>query len=182
MYSKSEIRQLIRQQKKALPTEKINELSKKCVDKLIITNEYINANTICVYINYNQEIVTRDLIMHSFFAGKRVAAPKIINNQMEFFYFNSLDELEPGAFNILEPIGNSCLVDKKALIVMPGLAFDLCRNRIGYGGGFYDRYLEINPCHSKVALAYDFQIVDALETNNYDIKPDLIVTDSRIIR
>ena len=71
--------------------------------------------------------------------------------------------------------------EKNALIIMPGLAFDEKKNRIGYGGGFYDKYLERHPGLFKVALAYDFQIYKKLETEQFDIRPDIIVTDKRVI-
>ena len=87
----------------------------------------------------------------------------------------------PGAYGILEPDTKDLMKEQKALILMPGLAFDEEKNRIGYGGGFYDKYLEKHPDFFKVALPYDFQIYKKLNTEQFDIKPDIIVTDQRVI-
>jgi len=84
--------------------------------------------------------------------------------------------VEKGYANIPEPIADGPVAnDKTALVLMPGLAFDHQGHRIGYGGGFYDRFLEKEPKHPTIALCFDFQMVDELETEEFDIPVDIVL-------
>ena len=115
--------------------------------------------------------------------GKKVAVPKVLDDGlMEFYYIESFDGIEIGYCKIPEPVGGTVATDKKVLILMPGLAFDRNHNRIGYGGGFYDRYLEryADTEFTKVSLAYDFQIFDELKVEEHDKKIDAIITEDEV--
>lgn len=178
---KSTIRTKIRQQKRALNKEEILTLSKACIKKLLELDVIKNYDVICPYVSYNQEVATWDLIKQLLHMKKRVAVPKVLGTEMEFYYIKQFSDLCPGAYGILEPVMEQILEEPKALVIMPGLAFDEKKNRIGYGGGFYDKYLEKHKDYFKVALAYEFQIFETLEVEQFDIKPDIIVTDKRVI-
>jgi 5-formyltetrahydrofolate cyclo-ligase len=117
-------------------------------------------------------------------AGKRVAVPKVIGQEMEFIYLSSLKELSIGYQGIEEPAGTLVAAEKKVLMIMPGLAFDKAGNRVGYGGGFYDRYLNKNQDKDfvKLALAFDFQIVDSLTAEACDEPVDAILSECQYIR
>ena len=105
--------------------------------------------------------------------GKRVAVPKVIGDDMKFIYLEDLSRVEPGYCGIPEPIDNGPEADDPtALVLMPGLAFDSEGHRIGYGGGFYDRFLANEPGHPTLALCYEFQMVDHLETEEFDVPVD----------
>lgn len=178
---KSIIRAEIKEQKRNLSKEQILELSHSCIQKLNELECMEKYDVICPYVSYNQEVFTWDLIKQLLMDNKKIAVPKVIDDEMEFYYIHQFSDLAPGAYGILEPDTRQVMNEKNALIIMPGLAFDEKKNRIGYGGGFYDKYLERHPGLFKVALAYDFQIHKKLETEQFDIRPDIIVTDKRVI-
>jgi len=178
--NKKEIRAMIRDKKKQLSVAEIAAYSEKVCDLLCSEQVYKEAAVIYPYLAYNQEIVTRTLIEQAWKDGKAVAVPKCYeNNRMEFHRIYSFNDVEPGMYDIPEPIGGEIIEDKEALILMPGLAFDGDFNRIGYGGGYYDRYLERkqNCRFIKVAFAYEFQLLEHIETDDHDYKVDMIITD-----
>ncbi|MDD6188873.1 MAG: 5-formyltetrahydrofolate cyclo-ligase [Clostridiales bacterium] len=177
--TKKEIRSMIREKKKQLTPDEIREYSEKVCSILINEPVYKNARVIYPYLAYNQEIITDTLIERAWLDGKEVAVPKCgDNNSMEFYRIGSFEEVAPGYCDIPEPIGGDRADDSEALILMPGLAFDMSFNRIGYGGGFYDRYLDRKPgCRFvKVAFAYDFQLLEHIDAEEHDHKVDIIVT------
>lgn len=178
---KSTIRTEIKKRKRALSKEHILELSHSCLKRLMVLDCMSNYDIICPYVSYNQEVFTWDFIKQLLRENKKVAVPKVCGDEMEFYYINRFSDLVSGAYGILEPDTKDLMKEQKALILMPGLAFDEEKNRIGYGGGFYDKYLAKHPDFFKVALAYDFQIYKKLNTEQFDIKPDIIVTDQRVI-
>jgi 5-formyltetrahydrofolate cyclo-ligase len=96
---------------------------------------------------------------------------------MRFIYINDfVKEVAPGYSNIPEPIADEPVAhDETALVLMPGLAFDPQGHRIGYGGGFYDRFLSAEPGHPTLALCYGFQMMEHLETEEFDIPVDVVL-------
>ena len=108
--------------------------------------------------------------------GKRVAVPKVYGEEMKFIYLTDLTQVSKGYAGIPEPIADTPVAgDQTALVLMPGLVFDPQGHRIGYGGGFYDKFLSQEPQHPTVALCYDFQVVEKLETESFDIPVDLVL-------
>lgn len=189
MESKSEIRKYIKEKKQAMTYEAITVKSEMIKNSLINEQEYKSSENILIYVSYNQEVQTKAIITYSLNNGKNVYVPKVFTDKendnrkyMEFVRIKSLDELAKGYMGILEPVSDESEAVDTGLLVMPGLAFDENKNRIGYGGGFYDRYLsEHMSDFFKIALAFDYQIVDNIAAEEFDIKPDKIITDKRII-
>ena len=108
--------------------------------------------------------------------GKQVAVPKVYGEEMRFICLTDLTRVEKGYAGIPEPVADEPVAqDPKALVLMPGLAFDPQGNRMGYGGGFYDKFLEQEPEHPTVALCYDFQMLPHLETQSHDIPVDRVL-------
>ena len=108
--------------------------------------------------------------------GKKVAVPKVYGDEMRFLYLNDLSRVEIGYCGIPEPIDDAPVADDPtALVLMPGLAFDEAGHRIGYGGGFYDKFLASEPGHPTLALCYAFQMVDQIPTEEYDIPVDVVL-------
>lgn len=179
--TKNEIRAMIRAEKKKLSHAEILEYSEKLCDILANEPVYKNTKAIYPYIAYNQEIITTPLIRRAWQDNKRVAVPKCFSKElMEFIYIDSFSTLSPGCCGIPEPADGKIAEDSEALIIMPGLAFGRDFNRIGYGGGYYDRYLAQNS-HRKLttlALAYEFQLFDSLEAEAHDYRVDAIITAS----
>lgn len=182
--TKKEIRAMIRAQKRSLSPEYIDEYSRKLCAALCREPVYRNARVIYPYLAYNQEIVTTALIEQAWRDGKAVAVPKCYeDSRMEFHRISSFSEVEPGYCDIPEPIGGDIAEDDEVLILMPGIAFDKDFNRIGYGGGYYDRYLDRkqNCRFIKVAFAYDFQLLDHIETEEHDYKIDILIVGDRCL-
>lgn len=173
---KKELRCHIRQMKRGLREEQIVAASNDLCEQFIQTQQYIDANSVYGYLPYNQEVRTVPLLQRALDDGKRVAVPKVYGDEMRFIYISSFDDLENSSMGIPEPIADEPVAeDTTALVLMPGLAFDSDGHRIGYGGGFYDKFLAAEPEHPTVALCYDFQMMEHLDTDPHDIPVNLVL-------
>lgn len=182
MYTKFITRKTIKDRRLGLPDDMVSSLSEQIVSQFLKTILYQEAETLLVYRSIRKEVATDMLIEAAISDGKMLAAPKVEGDTMQFYYFSDLTEFEEGSFHVPEPTGGKVAIpDEHTLMVMPGVAFDLERNRIGYGGGYYDKYLAKYPDLATVALAYDCQMVEHLEVEAFDRKPNMIVTESRIL-
>ncbi len=177
---KKALRREIGEKKRALSEAQIEARSRVLADRLFAAEQYRQCKSLYAYLSFNQEVRTSPIIKRAWADGKRVAVPKGIGRDMVFIWIDSFDNLAPqGAFHIMEPIGDGPVAgDETALILMPGLAFDPNGHRVGYGGGYYDRFLEKEPDHPLVALCYDFQLVDHLEVEAHDVPVDVVITDA----
>ena len=173
---KKELRSLIRRQKQAMTEQQIVSASQRLGELFRAHPLYQHAKTIYGYLPYNQEVRTVPMLEQAIQDGKRVAVPKVIGDDMKFIYLDDLSMVEPGYCGIPEPIDDGPEADDPtALVLMPGLAFDSEGHRIGYGGGFYDRFLANEPGHPTLALCYEFQMVDHLETEEFDVPVDCVL-------
>ncbi len=175
--NKKEMRAYIRTKKRAMTEAQIVSASARLGEKLRASALYRNAKTIYGYLPYNQEVRTVPMLEQALADGKRVAVPKCYGEEMRFLYITDFEnQVAPGYANIPEPIADEPVArDKTALVLMPGLAFDPQGHRIGYGGGFYDRFLAQEPDHPTLALCYGLQMVDHLETEEFDIPVDQVL-------
>lgn len=173
---KKQLRARIREQKRAMTPEQIETASAKLGDLFAASAAYKNAKTIYGYLPYNQEVRTVPMLERALRDGKKVAVPKVYGNEMKFIYMTDLHQVEAGYAGIPEPIADEPVADDPtALVLMPGLAFDKEGHRIGYGGGFYDRFLAQEPAHPTIALCYAFQMLPRLETEGFDIPVDSVL-------
>ena len=173
---KKELRRQIREQKRAMTEAEIVEKSEKLGALFAASVLYQNAKTIYGYLPYNQEVRTIPMLEQALRDGKVVAVPKVIGDEMVFIRMDDLTQVEKGYAGIPEPIANGPAADDPhALVLMPGLAFDPQGHRIGYGGGFYDRFLASEPEHPTLALCYDFQMLPHVETEEFDIPVDCVL-------
>ena len=174
--NKQELRKSIREQKRAMTLEQIEEKSARLGELFAASEMYKKAKTIYGYMPYNQEVRTVAMLERALQDGKRVAIPKCYGDEMRFIFIDDLSKVEKGYANIPEPIADEPIADDEtALVLMPGLAFDPQGHRIGYGGGFYDKFLAKEPNHPTLALCYDFQMQDHLETEEFDIPVDAVL-------
>lgn len=181
MTNKKLTRTAIKEKRYALRESEVQTLSQECVSKVLQFPELLEAKTVCVYMPTGNEIDTSAIIQYCLENQKRVAAPRIEGDTMEFYYFQSIVDLKQGAYDIWEPTGTERVTDEESVVIMPGVAFDLDCNRIGYGKGYYDKYLSKHPNMKKIALAYEFQIVGKIKREIHDIRPEMIVTERRVI-
>lgn len=183
------LRTKIKNLRKSMDTREIAEKNEKIRENLSKIEAVKNAKNILIYVSYGREVDTKELINDFFDAGKNVFVPKVIdleNGLMIFFKIDSLEDLKKGTMGILEP-KKECvkltesLIDDEYIIIMPGLAFDKKGHRLGYGGGFYDRFNARIQRIFKVALCFNYQVLEDVSIDEYDINVDMIVTDKEII-
>lgn len=173
---KTALRRTIREKKRAMTNEEIESASKKLGQMFLASEQYQQAKTIYGYLPYNQEVRTVSILEQALLDGKRVAVPKIYGDEMRFIYLDDLTQVARGYAGIPEPVADKPVADDPtALVLMPGLAFDQAGHRIGYGGGYYDKFLADEPEHPTVALCYDFQILPAIKTEEYDVPVDCVL-------
>ena len=173
---KKELRNQIKALKRAMTEDQIDGKSQALGRLFLASDAYKNARTIYGYLPYNQEVRTVPMLEQALRDGKRVAVPKCYGDEMRFIWMTDLSQVEKGYAGIPEPIADGPVADDEtALVLMPGLAFDPQGHRIGYGGGFYDRFLSAEPGHPTLALCYGFQMVEHLETEEFDIPVDMVL-------
>ena len=196
MASKSEIRNNIKIFKNETEQVMIDFAGDIICYRIMAMDDYKNAESIFVYADYNKEVKTGAIIEDALKSGKKVALPRVYTMEMtgdgkpekymKFHYITSMDDLEEGYRGIREPKAELPCADMEtsgAVMIMPLVGFDEERNRVGYGGGFYDKYLGSHSFKVKIAVAYEEQKVDKVEgTDALDIKPDMIVTQKNIYR
>lgn len=174
--NKQELRKEIRTKKRAMTQEQIEEKSRELCRLFLESDAYRTAKSVYGYMPYNQEVRTVAMLEQALRDGKRVAIPKCYDKEMRFIWMTDLSQVEKGYAGIPEPIGDGPVADDEtALVLMPGMAFDPEGHRIGYGGGFYDRFLAEEPNHPTLALCYDFQMLPKLETEEFDIPVDTVI-------
>lgn len=157
----------------------------KILSKLIKLDKLKNADNICTYVSKTGEVDTILLIEHLISMNKSVYVPKsnIKSNVMTFYKINSLSELSLGAFSVLEPIPGLEEYknhNKYDLCIVPALSFDKQGFRLGYGKGYYDRFLK-NFDGVKIGLCFDEFITETLPKYNTDIAVDMIISEDETI-
>ena len=173
---KAALRRSIREQKRAMTEEEIVLRSARLGELFAASAAYRNAKTVYGYLPYNQEVRTVPMLERALRDGKRVAVPKVYGDTMRFIYLDDMSQVETGYAGIPEPIADGPVADDPtALVLMPGLAFDKAGHRIGYGGGFYDKFLAAEPEHPTLALCYAFQMLEHLDTEEFDIPVDEVL-------
>ncbi|MBQ9233304.1 MAG: 5-formyltetrahydrofolate cyclo-ligase [Lachnospiraceae bacterium] len=180
--TKKDIRESVLFLRNSLDKKEAEYISRGICQDVIELDVYEKATDICLYMSINNEVYLDSLMEASFKEGKRVWLPRVIDKYMEFYSYDTNTKLINGAFGIMEPDSEMKLVpNENTLIIMPGAVYSENKERIGYGGGYYDKYLSEHPeCHT-VAVCYELQIFPDIPTEAYDIKPEIIVTEERII-
>ncbi len=184
--NKSELREYYSQKRSSLNNLEIKKLNNIIFSKFINSNIYKNSNKIMIYISFDSEIDTHRLINQILSDGKRVIVPitDSKNNKLIPSELYSMEELELGFYNILTPKTEFIRVFDKTkldLIIVPGIVFDKTGYRLGYGGGYYDKFLHDLKNIPKISLCYDFQLIDSVPKESYDIPVNYILTDKRSV-
>lgn len=172
----------------SMPSAIMEEKSGQIMNFLFAAEEYCRADVILTYVNYQSEVMTECLIEHAAAEDKRIFAPKVTGNEMDFYRIAGMGNLIKGYRGIREPDGGEVFSRNTgyALMVMPGVVFDINRHRIGYGKGFYDRYLkrldDLRIHIHTAALCYECQLFREIPYEIHDRKPDMIITEKRVIK
>ena len=188
MNTKKEIRKKLLRKRNILTKEECRKYSKLIETQLFLSEQYIKTDTLLIYASYQKEVYTHDIIKKALNAGKKVFCPKVLSpGIMKFYEITSFEDVVLGYKNIPEPRRNDSVFSfsnnniKNSCIIMPLVGFDAEKNRLGYGGGFYDRYLQNFPDIARIGIAFECQryegIIPAEET---DIKPNFIITEVNI--
>lgn len=199
--TKSEIRRNYKARRNELTSELMIEYNKRILERLFALDQFMRCTMLFTYISFGNEVDTHEIINKALQMNKKVYVPRVENkecqasqenlmlNEINFYEIQGIDNLIRSNYGILEPDSDtrdkyvSSMSDNNKLMLLPGLVFDTKGNRIGYGAGYYDRYLGkfAGDEWNKVALAYDFQIANKLTVGIYDVPVDFIVTPDRII-
>ena len=187
--------------RQAMDIREIDEKSEIICGRILSSEEYKNADIILAYMSAGGEVDLQVLIDAASSVGKSLFIPKVISKE-EMRFYKYTGYFTKGSFGIKEPVNTSqeMLFDinkasaenKRILVLVPGVAFDVSGNRMGYGGGYYDRFLmDIDDSLysvsrgetlvTKVGGGYDYQIVDEIPVEKYDVRMDMIVSEARII-
>lgn len=187
--TKNEIRKNLLSQRSLLTSQEIKEYSKIICAEIKKLEQFKQAKVIFTYVSTKNEVSTYSLMQDSINEGKEVCVPLSIKDSRELSFYRIFDlrkDLTTGNYGIPEPVPDSAraaLQHQAEIIIVPGVVFDLNLNRIGHGKGYYDSFLSgISKEIPKIALAYDFQVLEDIPTERNDIKMDMIITEKRIIK
>ena len=201
---KRTLRKIILQKRGEISSEELQEKSKKITKQIIASEEFRTADIILLYASYNSEVDTTDILRHALATGKALYLPKVQGDKMEFYQVFEEEELQIGYHGIREPeekldrrfaLPQDMKIQSSQktniLMLLPGAVFDREGNRIGYGGGFYDKYLAKLESQmaglssvrlKKWALAFECQMVEQgqIIAESYDMRVDCIITEKNI--
>ncbi len=183
---KSDIRKLYKQKRSVLTLNQVEKMSSEIQKNILSLPQYEVCKNLFIFVNYGNEVVTRGIINDALSKDKGVAVPYMTGkpHEMVFLKIDGTDNLVENKYGILEPIfdrKNIVNSDKNTFIIVPALVLDSNKNRMGYGGGYYDKYLSENEYLCSVGVAYDFQMTENVPTDENDVTLDIVVTNKEII-
>ncbi len=179
MCSKSEIRRMMLEKRMNMDIKEYKALSEKITEKLKSLKEFAEANVVMGYYPIKNEVDILPLLKEMF-AFKTVLLPKTGKQEIVPVILKSLEDLKMGKFKIPIPKEEHEYKGKIDLILVPGLAFDLKLRRLGYGYGYYDRFLKSKEEAFKIGLAFDSQIIEEIPCE--DSRLDMVITEKRILK
>lgn len=183
--TKEEWRIFMKKKLNEMKVEQFEALCKKIQARLYEEQVWKKANTIGLTVSRNREIDTENIISYAWNVGKRVAVPKSCpgTSQLDFYVIDTFSQLEKGYVGLLEPnVTSSKRIEKDSidLLIVPGLVFDKMGFRIGYGGGYYDRFLQAFA-NETLALTLESQLIERIPHDSYDIPVNRLVTEKRTL-
>ena len=182
---KNQLRLHIKRMRRSLISEEKNQLDNGVFENLLKCGEFIDSKTVLIYNSTDIEVGTKKIIDYSFKHGKIVALPRCFkNHDMKFYFYDKNTQLKKSAFGILEPSENEKLevkeFDSNAICILPALAFDKDGYRLGYGGGYYDRFLARHKDLVTIGLCYSSNILDKLVHNEFDQRAAYVATENNL--
>lgn len=182
---KKALRAKYKEFRKNMSDSEKSERDKAVLQRITSTSVYKSCKMLLTYVSTAIEVDTRGLIGTALKDGKAVIVPKCVDGtrEMKFYEIHSLDDLEVCTFGVLEPIPDRCreiTVFENAVCIVPGLAFDLCGYRLGYGGGYYDRFLSAHRELFNIGICYCGCTVNRLEHGRFDVPVNMLITEKYI--
>ena len=189
METKTSIRKQILSLRNTMTSEERKQKSQVIIENSLKLLPVKEAEYVLCYAGYKSEAMTMDLITELLKMGKQVYLPKVSGEEMDFYRITDISFLKEGYKGIPEPDVNKESIftkdiweqhKERVVMILPGAAFSKSGARIGYGKGYYDRYLMQIPCMERIALCYDFQVVESIPADIHDIPVTVIVTETDI--
>ncbi len=184
---KKELRDKYKQIRRDMPSDLKRERDNKIMGRIIEMEAYKKRSLVLTYVSTEIEVDTIEFIKYALQDNKTVAVPRCVDGtrDMEFYVINSMDDLEIGSFSVLEPIPEKCRKLKKfdnAFCIVPALVYDSYGYRLGYGKGYYDRFLSANKNMFRVGIGYCCCTVTKLIHGHFDVAVNTIVTEKYVKR
>lgn len=182
MESKEEARRIASQAVLSVGEDYLRGADAVSFETLFGLDEYINASTVFSYVGVGLEPDTTVIINHAIKSGKRAAVPKITGSgEMKAVFITSTDELSPGAYGLMEPedTGEEAVLCDTDIIILPAAAFSEKLDRLGRGGGYYDRFL-VSSRGIKIGIEREKLLLHELPTEDHDVSADILITEERI--
>lgn len=178
---KQALRKILLEKRKDVSFVWKTKAEKKIRQKLFSLPYFKKAKVIFCYVSKPDEVDTLEIIHRLFQASRNVVVPRVKGKKLSPFLIEHFDHLEEGTFGIFEPKRYQPKIKSNAIdcAIVPGIAFDRQGHRLGYGHGYFDRFLKKLKC-KKIGICFDFQIVDKLKTHAYDTPVDVVVTEKKI--
>lgn len=189
METKISIRKQMLGLRNAMSLCECEEKSASIIQKVLALAKVKQAKYVLCYADYKSEVITKKLMKDFLEMGKELYLPKVSGEEMDFYRITTLDELEEGYKGIPEPSVKCKEIftkerfmenEENVVMLLPGAAFSEKGGRIGYGKGYYDRYLMRIPCKERIALCYECQIVEEIPVDKHDIPVTAIVTEEMV--
>ncbi len=178
---KKQTRKQIREQKKLFPQEEKTKQSSQIFSAIEQSDMFRKAKVILLYWSMDDEVDTHEFIL-KWYGNKTILLPCVSGDDLILRRFEGMQSMKEGEqFSILEPTG-AVFDDYSAieLMIIPGMAFDREKNRLGRGRGFYDRLLSVNRC-TKIGICFDFQLLDKVPVEDFDVKMDYVFSYNTLI-
>ena len=185
---KDSLRKNMLKEREDMKVENVSESSNKIIETIMKLPEFMYSNNIMLYLSFNNEVNTYPLVKWCLNNDKKVIVPYCVNSSRQIIPFeinNLTSDLTKSTFGIMEPkheILRKANIEDIDLIIVPGVVFDEHCNRIGFGAGYYDRFLPKRVKNtSTIGIAYDYQVINKIPTGVYDVPLDFVITEKRII-
>ena len=180
MEQKKPIRQTYRKRRDGLSRKQVQEWSAAMTKLLTASPLFCQAKTILCYYPLGNEANLLIAAQKALNFGKTVGFPKTEGEVIRFYRVRDLDTFREGPFHVMEPVSQELLQEEAPLILVPGVAFDEKKNRMGYGKGYYDRYGAYAPNAVRIGISYEMQLAKHIPAGPYDIPMDYLLTERRL--
>lgn len=180
---KEQIRSDFKTRRRVLSCKHVRINSDKICENFLHSDIYKQCQNILAYSTIQNEVDLSQIINQALLDDKNLFLPRVEGDIMNFYRINNTDKLQIGSFDILEPQNGTMYQDAtNSIMLVPGIAFSTEGARIGFGKGFYDKYLSQHNSILKIGIAYDWQITKSWETNEFDINMNMIITEKREVK